>query len=323
MPKEIDILTIGDSAIDEFLLIKEGGASEEDIGGRREICFIHGTKIPVKTFETSVAGNAVNVGAGCNKAGLKVAVYTEIGDDQNADRIISELGELGINTDYCIKNPGTPTDVHPIIVYANERTIFVYHERRHYKVRDWPTPKWIYYSSIGEGFEEFQDELVDYLNKNPYIGVAFNPGTYQLKAGLEGLRNFLLVTDVLLVNKEEAELLAGKGSLEELHHNLQKLGPKLTVITDGSKGSSAFDGKDLIEVEIFDEDRPIADKTGAGDSYSSGLLSGLIYNKSLREALVWGSINSSGVIREIGAIKGLRSKEELEKLAQKVIKDGS
>jgi sugar/nucleoside kinase (ribokinase family) len=317
MHHEIDILTIGDSAIDEFLLIQDGSASEEDIKGQREICFIHGSKIPVKSFDTTIAGNAVNVGAGCNKAGLRVAVYTEIGDDQNADRIVRELDEMGINTKYCIKNPGTPTDVHPIVVYANERTIFVYHERRFYKVRDWPTPKWIYYSSIGEGFEEFQQELVDYLNNNPSIGVAFNPGTYQLKSGLEGLRNFLEVTDVLIVNKEEAEIIAGKaGSLEESHLNLQKLGPKLTLITDGKNGSSAYDGKELIIVPVFEEDKPIADKTGAGDSYSSGFLSALFHNKPLKEALMWGSVNSSGVIREVGAIRGLRTKEELENLVQ-------
>jgi sugar/nucleoside kinase (ribokinase family) len=309
---QIDLLTIGDSSIDEFMQVEEGSADDK----QGEICFMHGTKIPVHSFSTSVAGNALNVAVGTQKLGVKTALYTEIGDDQNAQRIINALNEHGIDTTYCIKNPGTLTDVHPIIVYRQERTIFIYHAKRNHKVLNWPVPKWIYYSSLGKDFEAFQNELVDYLNANPSIAVAFNPGTYHLKAGLGSIQNILALTDVLFLNKDESIELVGKGSTADLHQKLQKYGPNITVITDGNKGASASDGNHLVDIAVFDEAKPIIDKTGAGDAFSSGFLSAIISNKSLKAAGKWGAINSSGVIREIGAINGLKSLSEMEDLAK-------
>ena len=316
MEKQIDLLTIGDACIDLFMRIGDGSAQEENIKGNPEICFIHGSKIPVETFESSIAGNAVNVSVGTQRLGLKTFVYCELGDDLNAEKVITQLNEHGVATDYCIKNAGTPTDVHPIIIYKGERTIFIYHAPRQYKVHKWPAPKWLYYSSIGRHFEKFQEELVNYLKKNPKIGVVFNPGTFHIKAGISSIENFLEISHVLLLNKEEAVSLTGEESLENLHKKLREKGPKLTIITDGKKGSSAWDGHEFVQIPAFKNNLPITDKTGAGDAYSSGLISALYYNKPLKEAMLWGSINSSNVIRKIGAINGLVDKTGMERLVE-------
>jgi sugar/nucleoside kinase (ribokinase family) len=308
--KSLDLLTIGDSSIDQFMKVEEGSADEL----QGEICFLHGSKVPIESFDTSIAGNALNVAVGTTLLEVKTAIYTEIGDDVNADRIINELKHLDIATDFCIKNKGTLTDVHPIVVYNNDRTIFIYHAKRNYKLQNWPTPKWIYYSSIGKDFGEFQNELIDYIKSNPTIGIAFNPGTYHLKAGLAAIGDFLKVTHLLIVNREEAVQLVGDGKAEELHKKLQNLGPKLTVITDGDKGASAYDGQELIEMPAYEEGEPILDKTGAGDAFSSGFLSAIIHNKSLHQAVKWGLINSSSVIRIVGATHGLINLEEMEDL---------
>jgi ribokinase len=126
----------------------------------------------------------------------------------------------------------------------------------------------------------------------------------------------LEVTDVLFVNREEAEVLTGgKGNtIETLHNKLQCLGPKLTVITEGDKGSSASDGTVVEKMGIEKDTRPIIDKTGAGDAYASGFLAALFHKKSLHEAMRWGTVNSSSVIRVVGATNGTKSKQELEKL---------
>ena len=171
---------------------------------RPKICFYHGSKIPVKSEMSNIAGNAVNVSMASTKLGLKTAIYAETGDDEEAERIIKELGQEGVITDYLHKNENSQTGVNPVIVYNGERTIFSHHEVRPYKMRGWPEPTWIYYTSVNPGFEEFQKELVEYLKKNPQVGVAFNPGTFHMKAGLESLKNVLEVTHVLFLNKDEA-----------------------------------------------------------------------------------------------------------------------
>jgi sugar/nucleoside kinase (ribokinase family) len=314
--KKFDLLTIGDVAIDLYMKVEGKEVSQDRSNSEQpKICFYHGSKIPVKTVESNIAGNAVNVSIGTNKLGLKTAIYAEMGDDEEAERVEKDLTKEGIITDYLFRNKGAQTGIHPVIVYAGERTIFSHHEKRHYSLKDWPEPKWLYYTSVSPGFEPFQAELVDYLKKNPKIGVAFNPGTFQLRAGLGGLRNIFEVTHVLFVNREEAVYFVGEDNTENLHHKLRKLGPKLTIITDGSEGASGSDGKTLIKVPAYVIDKPVIDKTGAGDSFAAGAIAALFYNKPLEEVLLWGAINSSSVIREIGAVHGLKTKEEIEKLA--------
>lgn len=314
----IDILTIGDSSIDITFNVNEV-EEKETTSGDSEICFVHGTKIPVENLTTSIAGNAVNVGVGCNYLGLKTSIYTEIGDDDNSERIIKELTKLGVDTKYCIKNVGTQTDVHSIIVYNKERTIFSYHGKRNYKIKDWEKPKLIYYTSIGDGFQNFQNELIKYIKENSGIGIVFNPGTYQLKDGNESLKSFMVVTDILILNLDEAAKIVGKKPLPQIHIDLQKLGPKLTVITDGDKGVSAFDGKNLVNLNAYNDGKPVVDKTGAGDAFSSGFISAIFHKRPLKEALAWGAVNARGEIGIAGTDTGLYTKDKMEEVVDKLV----
>jgi sugar/nucleoside kinase (ribokinase family) len=218
-----------------------------------------------------------------------------------------------------IKNPGE-TDIHSIIIYKGERTIFSYHRPKNYKIQKWDEPKWIYYSSLPKKFEPFQQELINYLQKHPKILTAFSPGVYHFKVGYKAYSPFLKITDLLLVNKEEACRIleqagekTGEISKQDLHTRVQKHGPKMTVITDAEKGASSHDGTRFVDSPALDINKPVADKTGAGDAFASGYLSALIYGKSLDQALQWGLKNSSSCIREIGPMNGILTRKEIDK----------
>lgn len=314
----LDLLAIGDCSIDLYMKVDAKGVTTDTSTPQPKICFYHGSKVQVDAFRSSIAGNACHVSVGCKLLGLNVATYTELGDDSNADLFIKDFKDYGVLTDYCVKNPNSPTNVHAVIVYGDDRTIFTYHEKRNYKLYDWPKPKWIFYSSLAKGFENFQKELVAYLKKNPDIGVAFNPGTLQINAGLDDLKDILNVTDVLFVNKEEAEMILSKTfpTLEETHKALHALGPKLTLITDGKKGSSAYDGANFIYQGIPGDGSGVVDKTGAGDAYTAGVISALFYGKSLKTAMTWGMINSASVVKVIGGVHGLKTLKEIEEAAK-------
>ena len=315
----MDILTIGDSCIDITMHISN--ANEVNLAGSDtpQICFMHGSKIPVDKFYSAMGGNSVNVATGCNRMGLKTAVYTEIGNDPNGQIITDGLNKLGISTEFCIKNEDQITNVNSIVVHNYERTIFSYHAPRNYKVREWEKPTFLYYTSIGEGFEKFQMELIDYIEKNKDIAVIFNPGTQQMKAGYNSIKEFLEVTNILILNLDEAVRLVGEKPLPKMHIDLQKLGPKLTVITDGKNGASGFDGENLVKVSAYTDGREVKDKTGAGDAFSSGFISAIFHKKPLKEALGWGSINSFGEITKESAGTGLLSKNEMEKIVSEII----
>lgn len=316
-----DAVLISDVSIDEFLKVDDALVMCDINQHDCKICFEYADKIPVSEYRASLGGNSANVAAGMAKLGLNVSVYSEIGSDANGERFYRELKGRGVDNSLLVKNLNQ-TDIHSIIVYKGERTIFSYHRPKNYKIQNWGEPKWIYYSSLPKQFEPFQQQLVDYLKEHPKILAAFNPGVYHYKAGYKAYAPFLQITDLLFVNREEAlrileqagiSVVPSTGKAIELHKSLQNLGPKMTVITDAENGASVSDGKNFVESGIVKSDKPIVDKTGAGDAFASGFLSGLIHGKSLTEALKWGLKNSSACIREIGPMNGILTKKGIEK----------
>ncbi len=320
---QFDLFCIGDSAIDQFLRIDP--LSLESSTGR--FCFTHGAKIPVDSFSTSIAGNAINVSVHASFLGMKVGVYTVVGKDPNGERIKTELSARNIDVGLIDIMPGANTNVHAVISANEERTIFSYHEKRDYNVSIWPKTKWLFYSSLAKGFEVFQEKIVSHIKDNPDVGVIFNPGTLQMQAGVSRLTNVLSVTHVLFVNENEAMKLVeadiagfslSNEYLLDLHKKLNNLGPKVSVITLGLYGASCYDGKDFIRMKAFDDTRPVVDKTGAGDAFTGAFIAGMYHNKSLKECMKWGSINSSETIRVVGSINGTCNLNTLETLSKSI-----
>lgn len=313
---DIELLIIGDVAIDVFFEV------DEKYVVNNKLTFDHGSKIISKKVNTGIAGNACNVAIGSAKLGVQCAVYTELGDDENADKFINTFKKNKINTDFCVRNFNRNTNVHAVIASKGERTILTYHQRVSYFLQKWQKPKWIYYTSLSEGFESFQDQLEQYIKKSKDIALVVNPGTYQLNNGLEKIKQILPITSVLILNKEEAELISGVKSkdINKMHEKICTYGVKLSVITDGKNGATCSDGKRFLHYNSIGAENKPVDKTGAGDAFSSAFVSALITGKNLKEAMVWGTINASEAIKEVGAITGLKTTKEMQELVKNYVK---
>src|SRR3989338_5677319 len=87
------------------------------------------------------------------------------------------------------------------------------------------------------------------------------------------------------------------------------LGKKLSRLY---KGAYAYDGSDILFIKPYPDPKPPYERTGAGDAFSSTTTVALALGKSLSEALQWGGINSMSVVQEIGAQRGLLTREKLE-----------
>ena len=62
----------------------------------------------------------------------------------------------------------------------------------------------------------------------------------------------------------------------------------------------------------------LVEKTGAGDAYAAAFIAALNRNLNLGEAMVWGTINSAHVIREVGAQNGLLNLDGVERYRKSV-----
>jgi sugar/nucleoside kinase (ribokinase family) len=54
------------------------------------------------------------------------------------------------------------------------------------------------------------------------------------------------------------------------------------------------------------------ERTGAGDAFGSGFVSGMILENDIEYAIQLGSANATSVIQEIGAKNGLLQKDDLD-----------
>lgn len=311
-----DLLSVGDATIDTFFTPLESETLCTIDKKQCLIAFNYGDKIPVKNLEFSIGGNAANNAVGTKRLGLTNAIVLTLGQDSVGEMIVERLKEEGVDLTYVIEQPGTTSNYSTIINYSGERTIFVYHAPRSYEFPvQLPIVPWVYLTSMGESFRPFYIHITDWVKKNPTVKLAFNPGSWQLRAEYRDIEEIMKLAHLVYVNREEAEKLTkfgeSAGKERDLLIALNKLGPKVCVITDGGNGAFAYDsinGK-FFKVGVLPVDA--YERTGAGDAFGSGCLSALINGKTLDEALLWGTCNSASVIGYTGSQKGLLKETEM------------
>lgn len=315
-----DILSIGHATIDFFWGLDPKTVPVVWSNRRKDsyVCLDFADKTPARSISWSLGGNAVNSGLGLARLGVNAALLTEVGDDEWGQLVRRELSKESLNLDFFKISPGKVTDLSAILTLKGERTIISYHHPRAYELpKNFPQTKWVYLTSLGAKFSTFHRGLIALLDRES-VQLAYNPGTYELLAGIEVNREIIRKTAVLIVNREEAGELVGRKPMvvdNNLLKELGQLGAGIVVITDGKNGSFAYDQERFYHQGIYPVKR--VEMTGAGDSFSAGFLAALIYQKDLSEALKWGTINSASVIQHVGSTKGLLTREALEKRLEK------
>jgi sugar/nucleoside kinase (ribokinase family) len=314
----MDFIAIGDTAVDEFIRLKDARVTCDIHDENCTISMRWGDKIPYE-FATLRAGvgNAANAAVAAARLGLSSGFVSNVGNDDYGKKILESFMREGIATDHVVVNDGMPTNHHYVLWYESERTILIRHEAYPYNLPEsFTAPKWIYLSSMSDHSEAFHAELAAWLTEHPETKLAFQPGTFQISMGAQALAPLYAATEVIACNKQEAERILGLADtdIKTLLQKMRELGPKTVLLTDGPNGAYAYDGTDMLKVPMYPDPKPPFERTGAGDACTSTTVVALSLGKSLAEALLWGPINSMAVVQEIGAQKGLLSREALEKL---------
>jgi ribokinase len=308
MKYKYDVISIGEPVIDSFLFVDD--LQVKKIKGEMKAIINWGDKLPVQKFFKSVAGNASNYAIGSARLGLKAAFFCIVGDDAGGREIVHRHKKEGVSTEYIYLDKQNGTNYHTVLVHEGERTIFVYHVHRHYKVPKFAPAKWVYLSSLPQGFQKIHPPLVKYLDTTG-AKLGFNPGTYQLMAGVKVNAPILKRTEVISLNVEEAQRWVGDDTQdpEILCKRIRKLGPKAVALTDGRRGAYSYSDEGFYYIPEFPGER--VEATGAGDSFTTAYIAALINGKTHKEALTWGPINAGNVVKFVGPLAGLLKKNEL------------
>ncbi len=315
----MDFIAIGDTTVDEFITLKD---AEIHCDVSREHCTISmswGDKIPYESSSLVYGvGNAANAAVSAARLGLSVAFVSNVGHDAYGDKILETFKNEKIDTSYIKMNDGIPTNHHYVLSYGAERTILIRHESYPYALpENFIAPKWIYLSSASESSESFHQDFATWLVQHPETKLAFQPGTFQMLMGTEKLASLYAVTELIACNKEEANriLKTEEEDIKKLIVGLHALGPKIVLLTDGMNGaycSDLPDGSQILKVPLYPDPKPPFERTGAGDAMTSTVVAALALGKTLAEALLWGPVNAMSVVQQVGAQKGLLTRERLD-----------
>jgi ribokinase len=313
----MDFIAIGDTTVDEFIRLKDASVHCDIDTEACTISMKWGDKLP---YEFSIlvpgVGNAANAAVAAARLGLSAGFVSNVGKDRYGEEILATFKNEGVDSSYIAVNDGLATNHHYVLWYESERTILIRHEAYSYRIPDgFAAPKWIYLSSAGEKSEEFHLAISDWLEAHPGTKLAFQPGTFQMQMGKEKLAALYARTELVACNKQEAERILGRTDtdIKELLAGMHAIGPKLVLVTDGTKGSYAYDGATMLFVPMYPDPKPPYERTGAGDACTSTIVAALALGRPFEEAILWGPINSMSVVQEIGAQKGLLSRDALEK----------
>lgn len=295
-----DIITFGSAVVDVFV--------DTDIAEKKgAICYPAGSKILLKNLKFDVGGGGTNTAVAFSRLGFKTGFIGKIGDDSDGETVLEVLGKEKIKFLGRVKSESITGYSIILDSRSHERTILTYKgindELRESEIsfRNLDT-KWLYLSSLlGESFKT-QKNLVSYLHKKG-TKIAFNPSEYAIK--VLDLMPILKITEILVLNKEEAELLCRKNKVHEkdLLRGLHGLGARIVVITNKDKEVIAYDG--VKKYSLVPHKIRVRERTGAGDAFASGFVAGQMAEKSIEDSLKLGLQESESVIRHQGAKVGL------------------
>ncbi len=264
-----------------------------------------GETLPSKSYQRVLGGKGANQSVALARAGENVKHIGVIGDDHTW--IIEELQFSKVDTSSI--EVGSVATGHALIQVDDnaENCILLFSGANHE----------LDINSLSDkltGFEKggwvlFQNEMPNLnqmisLVKEMGARVAVNPAPFDDAAKAI---DYDLV-DLLIVNDLEAEELAktkGHGDLGKL----AELCP-VVIITRGTQGAICYSGDETIEVPAFKVDA--VDTTGAGDTFVGYVLSSVVQELPLKEAMQRASAASALAVTKAGASVAIPTSAEVD-----------
>lgn len=322
-----DIITFGSAIRDAFLRLEKGSwriVKNPTFSSGKAVCFPFGSKMFIEDLTMTTGGGGTNTAVYFAKQGFKTAYCGKLGNDKRGETILKELKDFKVNTGLIKIDKNYPTAYSVILSSGEERTILIQKGACHYMAsKDVPWSKLkarcFYLAPLSGTSAKLFGPLVKQAKKNGCFVVA-NPGNSQLELGFKDLKQILSKIDILILNQEEASLLTNISfnKEKEVFAKLDEMIPGIAVMTKGEKGVLVSDGQFMWKANSFSV--PVAEKTGAGDAFASGFVSGFIKTSDIVYSIQLGTANAASCIQEIGAKKGLLLKKSWPKIKVKKIK---
>lgn len=321
-----DFITVGGTTRDISFFTDKGilMGSGKNIFKEKLLAFESGSKIKVDKFYYSYGGGAANSAACLVNFGFKIACLAPVGTDRNGQLIVENLKARKIDTRLIQKVSNQESGFSFILIDPNgERIIFQQRGANinlaigEKDVESLRKTKNIYIASLAGDWSGNLRKIFSVVDGKKSPTIFWNPGMTQLLGGADKIKRYLKRTTVLACNEDEALalILNTEGykrtnnkvfkNVESLIHVIHSFGPKVVVITRGSKGVMVYDGKKLVSHGVLGGKKQV-DTTGVGDIFNSSFAAGWILFKGDIDKTIHLSLqNVATKISHVGAQNSL------------------
>ncbi len=307
----IEVIGFGAMNVDYLYQVRQVVTEGEDI---------------IENLTVSPGGSAANSIYALAKLGVKTGFTGIVGDDELGKMLLQDFEAVKVDTSSVYVEAGTKTgSVLCLSDQVGRRALYVSpganDQLKQNQVNlDYLNQSKLIHLSSFVGEEQFKLQVNTVREKSTSVKVSLAPGMLYASKGLDALTPLLERTHILFLNRQEIEILTGKGHKAGVEECLKR-GCQIVVVTFG-KGlplgpdktitSYIFDGRQEYQIECKAESlKSPLETTGAGDAFAAGFLFGFLRGKELRECGVIGDLVARFTISQPGARPGLPHLKQL------------
>jgi len=170
--------------------------------------------------------------------------------------------------------------------------------------------KWFAFTSMtSKQNVEFLERAIHVCLKHG-TKILCNPSSSMVNYRKRKLKKFIKRSDLVIMNKKEALKLTGMKSVINALNWLKSRSKGDVIVTLGSKGCLLATKNSVKRFKAYKV--KVVDTTGAGDSFSAGVVHALRKGYDIEQAVKFGSALSALVIQTEGATKTLPKEDEVE-----------
>ena len=281
-----------------------------------------------ETVTVGLGGSSANIAAGICKLGGQASLVTRVSDDSIGSYCINQLKRYGVGTEYVTPVGGeyrnslafyeSRVEGHRNVIYRNGAADFQM-DAGNVAAVDYGKFGALITAGTVFAAEPSRSATFDAFDRAKTAGlpiifdVDYRPYSWTSPQEAEQVLSRAAATsDMIVGNDEEFGFMAGgidKGLAKA--RALSESTATIVVYKMGEKGAVTFADGQEIHTGIW----PVKalKPTGAGDSFMAGLVTGLAYGRSLRDAILRGSACASITVSRPGCAPAMADTPTLEK----------
>ncbi len=287
-----DLVSLGSCTMDMIVSVEDVlrmELTDKHQSDKKYIAIEHSSKLNVNKIKLHPGGSAANISCDLSSIGFKTAYIGGVGNDQNGKACLEDMKNHGVDVSGVKVFEEESTAISVIIQspWGRDSSILAYKGANNLISKDHiiddmllSTKCFVWTSLTSDQGIEAIKKCIE-LTKSRNGTIAGAPSISIIKNRSDEAISLLKQSDITSMNEEEIIALTGETDILKAMSSLFNLGLKIINVTFGKDGQWLSDGKIIVKTippKVFP-----ADTTGAGDATLSGIIYGVLNNKSLEE----------------------------------------